>query len=263
MELRDAVVVVTGGGSGIGAALCRRAAREGARGVVVADLDAAAATELAAGLAVPALGIGVDVTDAAQVAELVRRAETELGPVDLLCANAGVALGVGLGADEDWERSWSVNVMGVVHCVRAVLPSMLARGRGHLLVTASAAGLLTNLDTASYSATKHAAVALAEWLAIIHGDDGIGVSCLCPQAVRTPMTAHERPASATLASGALLEPDDVADAVVAALREGRFLVLPHAEVAERERHRTADRDRWLRGMRKWRRQLGVQAGPPA
>jgi NAD(P)-dependent dehydrogenase (short-subunit alcohol dehydrogenase family) len=255
MELRDAVVVVTGGSGGIGAALCRRAAAEGASGVVVADLDGDAASALAASLPVPALGVGLDVTDAGQVAELVRRTEAELGPVDLLCANAGVAVGRGLGEDADWELSWRVNVMGVVTCVRAVLPSMQARGSGHVLVTASAAGLLTNLDTAPYSVTKHGAVALAEWLAMTYGDEGIGVSCLCPQAVRTPMTAGEGAQSATLGAGTMLEPEDVAEAVVVALREGRFLVLPHPEVADRERMRTADRDRWLGGMRRWRRSL--------
>lgn len=250
-------MVVTGGAGGIGAALCRRAAAEGAQGVVVADLDGAAAEALAASLGVPALGAAVDVTDPEALAGLVRRTEAELGPVDLFCANAGVALGRGLGEADDWERSWQVNVMGVVNAARAVLPGMRERGSGHLLVTASAAGLLTNLDTAPYSVTKHGAVALAEWLAVTYGDDGIGVSCLCPQAVRTPMTAGEGGDSATLAAGRVIEPDEVAEAVVVALREGRFLVLPHPEVAERERQRAADRDRWLRGMRRWRRSLLV------
>ena len=255
MELQGKVVVVTGGAGGIGAALCRRSAAEGARGVAVADLDGSAAESVAAALGVPALGAPVDVTDPEQVADLVRRVEAELGPVDLFCANAGVALGRGLGEADDWERSWQVNVMGVVNAARAVLPRMVERGSGHLLVTASAAGLLTNLDTAPYSVTKHGAVALAEWLAITYGDDGVGVSCLCPQAVRTAMTAGEGDESATLAAGRMLEPDEVAEAVVVALREGRFLVLPHPEVAEREQQRAADRDRWLRGMRRWRRSL--------
>jgi NAD(P)-dependent dehydrogenase (short-subunit alcohol dehydrogenase family) len=255
VELRGAVVVVTGGAGGIGAALCRRAAAEGARGVAVADLDGAAAEALAASLGVPAFGAAVDVTDPGALADLVRRTEAELGPVDLLCANAGVALGRGLGKADDWERSWQVNVMGVVNAARAVLPGLRERGSGHLLVTASAAGLLTNLDTAPYSVTKHGAVALAEWLAMTYGDDGIGVSCLCPQAVRTAMTAGEGGDSATLAAGRMIDPDEVAEAVVVALREGRFLVLPHPKVAERERQRAADRDRWLRGMRRWRRSL--------
>ena len=256
MELRGAVVMVTGGSGGIGAALARRAAAEGAAGVAVADLDGERAEALASELGVPALGLRLDVTDRAACVEAVRRAESALGAVDLLCANAGVALGQDLADDDlQWEYSWQVNVLGVLHAVRAVLPGMRERGRGHLLVTASAAGLLTNLDSAPYTVTKHGAVALAEWLAITHGDEGIGVSCLCPQAVDTAMIATEGVGSATLAAGVTLPPEAVADAVVEALREERFLVLPHPEVAERVVHRATDRDRWLRGMRRWRRQL--------
>jgi NAD(P)-dependent dehydrogenase (short-subunit alcohol dehydrogenase family) len=256
VALPGAVAVVTGGAGGIGRALARRFAREGARAVAVADLDEEGARRVAAELDCPvALHAGVDVTDAAAVAALVDRVEREAGPIDLWCSNAGVAVGADLGGDADWERCWQVHVMAHVHVARSLLPRMAARGRGHLLVTASAAGLLTQMDAAPYTVTKHGSVALAEWLAIRYGDDGVTVSCLCPQGVRTAMTAREGADSAVLAAGALLEPEDVADAVVAALADGRFLVLPHPEVAEFERRRAADRDRWLAGMRRLRTRL--------
>ena len=189
MNLQGAVTVVTGGARGIGRAMAERFAAEGARAVVVADLDADGAGRVAAGLACPSpLGVGLDVTDPASVAGLVDRVEDQLGPVDLWCSNAGVALGRDLGADGDWERSFAVHVLAHVHLARVLAPRMAARGRGHLLLTASAAGLLANLDSAPYSVTKHGTVALAEWLAIRWGDAGVGVSCLCPQGVRTAMT---------------------------------------------------------------------------
>ena len=249
------IAVVTGGASGIGRALAERFAREGARAVIVTDIDEEAAGEVAAALEAPAvLGFGLDVTDPAAVESAVDRIETEAGPIDLFCSNAGVALGDGLGSDSDWELSWRVHVMAHVYVARALLPRMEARGEGRFMVTASAAGLLTNMDTAPYSVTKHGAVALAEWLAIRHGSAGVSVSCLCPQGVRTPMTATEGTSAATRAAGAFLEPDAVADTVVAALADGRFLVLPHPEAAEYERRRAADRDRWLAGMRRaWER----------
>jgi NAD(P)-dependent dehydrogenase (short-subunit alcohol dehydrogenase family) len=260
MQLRDAVVVVTGGASGIGQALAERFAREGARALVVADLDQPGARRVAKRLDCPVpLGVGLDVTDQAAVGALVDRVEREVGPIDLWCSNAGVGLGPDLGSDQDWERSWRVHVMAHVHVARALLPRMAARGRGHLLVTASAAGLLTNMDAAPYTVTKHGSVALAEWLAIRHGDEGITVSCLCPQGVRTAMTEREGADSAVLAAGALLEPEDVADAVVEGLADGRFLILPHPEVAQFERRRADDRDRWLTGMRRLRARLRAGA----
>jgi NAD(P)-dependent dehydrogenase (short-subunit alcohol dehydrogenase family) len=269
MELRDAVVVVTGGGSGIGAALCRRFAREGPASVVVADLDRAAAESVADEVAAAlrshggsgsALAVGCDVADEASVDDLVARAGGA-GAVDLFCANAGVATGAGIEAPvEVWERAWQVNVMGHVHAARALLPTWLERGRGHLLTTASAAGLLTNLGDAPYSATKHAAVAFAEWLSITYGDRGIRVSCLCPQGVRTPMLFPDGTDAALAAevvrAQGVLEPEDVADVVVAGLAEERFLILPHPEVADFERNRAGDRERWLRGMRRLQARLG-------
>jgi NAD(P)-dependent dehydrogenase (short-subunit alcohol dehydrogenase family) len=253
MNLQGAVAVVTGGARGIGRALAERFAAEGARAVVVADLDAAGAEQVAAGLACPSpLAAGLDVTDPVAVAALVERVEGEAGPVDLWCSNAGVALGHDLGADEDWERSFAVHVLAHVHVARVLAPRMAARGRGHLLLTASAAGLLASMDSAPYSVTKHGTVALAEWLAIRWGDAGVGVSCLCPQGVRTAMTEGLDPGSAVLAAGPLLEPAEVAEAVVRGLADGRFLILPHPEVATFERRRAADRDRWLAGMRRAR-----------
>ena len=246
MNLQGAVTVVTGGARGIGRALAERFAAEGARAVVVADLDRDRAERVAAGLACPSpLGAG-----------LVDRVEDEVGPVDLWCSNAGVALGRDLGDDGDWERSFAVHVLAHVHLARVLAPRMAARGHGHLLLTASAAGLLTSLDSAPYAVTKHGTVALAEWLAIRWGDAGVGVSCLCPQGVRTAMTEGLGPGSSVLAAGALLEPGEVAGAVVRGLAEGRFLILPHPEVAEFERRRAADRDRWLAGMRRARARLG-------
>jgi NAD(P)-dependent dehydrogenase (short-subunit alcohol dehydrogenase family) len=251
----QAVVVVTGGASGIGRALAERAAAEGARAVVVADRDGAGAAQVAAGLGEVGTPLTLDVTDEAAVARAIEEVTATVGEIDIWCSNAGVATGRGLGTDADWDLGFRVHVLAHVYVARHLLPRMAARGQGHLLITASAAGLLTEMDTAPYSVTKHGAVALAEWLAIEYGDCGVSVSCLCPQGVRTPMTAGFDETSATLAAGALLEPSDVADAVIAAWREGRFLILPHAEVAEYERRRTADRDRWLAGMRRVRARL--------
>jgi NAD(P)-dependent dehydrogenase (short-subunit alcohol dehydrogenase family) len=257
MNLQGAVAVVTGGARGIGRALAERFAAEGAQAVVVADLNGPGAERVAAGLACTSpLGVGLDVTDQAAVARLVDRVEDELGPVDLWCSNAGVARGRDLGGEADWERSFAVHVLAHVHAARALAPRMAARGRGQLLLTASAAGLLTNMDSAPYSVTKHGTVALAEWLAIRWGDAGVGVSCLCPQGVRTAMTEGMDAASSVLAAGPLLEPEEVAEAVVRGLADGRFLILPHPEVATFERRRAADHDRWLAGMRRARSRLG-------
>jgi NAD(P)-dependent dehydrogenase (short-subunit alcohol dehydrogenase family) len=256
MRLDGAVVVLTGAAGGIGAALARRFAAEGAAGLVLADLDGAAVTALAASLA-PAAAIGVecDVTDEAQVRGLVTTAESSFGPVDLFCSNAGITVGTGLDtSDADWRRAWEINVGAHIYAARAVLPGMLTRGSGYLLQTASAAGLLTAVGDAPYAVTKHAAVALAEWLSITYGDQGIKVSALCPQGVRTPMLTSGLEqghvgAVVTAASGRVLTPDEVADAVVAGLADERFLILPHPEVAKYLSRKVSDPDAWLGAMR--------------
>jgi NAD(P)-dependent dehydrogenase (short-subunit alcohol dehydrogenase family) len=254
MELRDKVVVVTGGANGIGAALCRAFAGEGARTVVVADLDGDAAASVAGEIG--GTPVVTDVTVEADVRQLVDRAQEEHGPIDLFCANAGIGTMSGVEAvDEVWRRTWDVNVMAHVYAARALLPGWVARGQGYLLTTASAAGLLTQLGDAPYSVTKHAAVAFAEWVAIHYGDAGVKVSCLCPQGVRTNMLAGAGAAGEALLGANALDPSVVADVVVAGLRDERFLILPHPEVADYERRRADDRDRWLGGMRKLLRRI--------
>jgi NAD(P)-dependent dehydrogenase (short-subunit alcohol dehydrogenase family) len=256
-ELRDTVAVVTGGSGGIGLALAKRFAADGARAVVLIDLDAARAEAAAATVDAPVtLGLGLDVSDEAALAAAVEKVESEIGPIDIYCSNAGVARGRDLGDDEDWDVSHRVHVLAHVYAARSVLPKMVQRGRGHFLITASAAGLLTNMDSAPYTVTKHGSAALAEWLAINHGDSGVTFGCLAPQGVNTAMLGDDgRDHSATRAAGGVLEPEDVAEAVVAAMREGRFLVLPHPEVHMFEQRRAGDRDRWLTGMRKVRAKL--------
>ena len=250
LDLAGAAAVVTGGGSGIGAALASRLASGGAR-VAVVDLDAGRAAAVAAGLP-GAIGLGVDVTDGEAVAAMVERVGAELGAIRVYCSNAGIAAGAGLGEDEDWARSWAVHGMAHVHAARAVLPGMREAGGGAFVVTASAAGLLAMMQSAPYTVTKHASVAIAEYLAIAFGGDGVSVHCLCPQGVNTPMVTggDQRSTSELQAAGRILEPEQVAEDVVAAIEDGRFLVLPHPEVHDYEVGKVADRDRWLRGMRK-------------
>jgi NAD(P)-dependent dehydrogenase (short-subunit alcohol dehydrogenase family) len=250
MKLKDKVVVVTGGANGIGRALCRRFAAEGARGVVVADIEGGAAAAVASEIG--GIAVATDVRREEDVTHAVARATEVYGPIDLFCSNAGIGIPGGVEAsDEDWQRIWEINVRAHIYGARAVLPGMLARGSGYLLQTASAAGLLTQIGSAPYAVTKHAAVALAEWLSMTHGDAGIRVSCLCPQGVRTRMLMGEDMSSTAnfLVEGSV-SPEDVAEAVVKGLDEERFLILPHPEVAEYFRRKADDYDRWLRGMRR-------------
>jgi NAD(P)-dependent dehydrogenase (short-subunit alcohol dehydrogenase family) len=252
MEIRDQVVVVTGGGSGIGRALCQRFAKGGARAVVVADLNRAAAEQTAADIGghARALNVGVE----AEVQRLVAEATHRFGRIDLFCSNAGIIVRADEDAvNADWQRHWDVNVMAHVYAARAVLPQMLARGSGCLLSTASAAGLLSQVNAAPYSVTKHAAVAVAEWLSIAYGDKGIRVSCLCPQGVDTPMLrgAGGTGRKSFLEEGALT-PEQVAECVVEGLRAEQFLILPHAEVLTFFQRKANDYERWLRGMRRLR-----------
>jgi NAD(P)-dependent dehydrogenase (short-subunit alcohol dehydrogenase family) len=258
MELRGRVAVVTGGANGIGRALVERFAAEGARGVVVVDIDEVGVHEVAAGLGDIGLGVVADVGLGGDIARAAARAEEHFDRIDIFCSNAGLGGGGGIDTEDDvWQRLWTVNVMSHLHAARAVLPAMLARGEGYLMNTASAAGLLTNIGNASYSVTKHAAVALAEWLAVTYGDQGIRVSCLCPQGVRTRLLldALDDPASAVVLSQGVIEPSEVADAVVAGLADERFLILPHPEVAEYWQRKAADPDRWLAGMRRLQSQV--------
>jgi NAD(P)-dependent dehydrogenase (short-subunit alcohol dehydrogenase family) len=250
VDLGGKVAVVTGGANGIGRALCRRFAAEGAS-VVVVDLDETGASAVAEEIGGIAVGANVGVE--ADVQAAVHAAEDAHGRIDLFCSNAGIGGGGDVDApDELWQRIWDVNVMAHVYAARAVLPAMVDRGDGYLLHTASAAGLLTNLGNAPYSVTKHAVVALAEWLAITYGDRGIKVSCLCPQGVRTNMLLGglDDLAGAAVAAQGVIEPEEVADAVVATIAEERFLVLPHPEVLDYFQRKASDYDRWLAGMRR-------------
>src|SRR3954447_5623109 len=253
MELAGKVVVVTGGGNGIGRALCRRFAAEGLHGLVIVDRDADAVTAVADELGDTALGLTADVSVEADIVNVVEQTEERFGPIDLFCSNAGIGGGGGIDqTDEVWNDVWGINVMAHVYAARAVVPSMLARGEGYLLNTASAAGLLTNIGNAPYTATKHAAVGLAEWLAITYGDRGIKVSCLCPQGVRTNMlmSLPGNPATEVVLAQGTIEPEELAEAVIDGLRAERFLILPHPEVAEYVQRKFADPDRWLKGMRR-------------
>ncbi len=258
MELDGKVVVVTGGGKGIGEGLVRRFVAEGAR-VLAADVDA----DSVAGVAedTGCLAARADVAVAADLLALVERAETELGPIDLFCSNAGIGPSGGVEmADELWQKTWEINTMAHVYAARACLPGMLARGEGYLLQTVSAAGLLTNLGAAAYSVTKHAALGLAEWLSVTYGDRGIKVSALCPQFVQTDLLRDlaDDPAVAQWVKGATIGVDDVAEAVVRGLAEEKFLILPHPEVETFFQRKAGDYDRWLAGMRKLQASLGLE-----
>jgi NAD(P)-dependent dehydrogenase (short-subunit alcohol dehydrogenase family) len=252
VELPGKHVVVTGAASGIGRACAARFVSEGAR-VVVSDLDADKLRVVADEIG--ATPVPADVGHEAQIVELIAAAEAAHGPTDLFFSNAGVP-GPGGGPeapDEELQRTWEINVMAHVWAARALLPGWIERGEGYLLSTASAAGLLTQVSALGYSITKHAAVALAEWLSITYADAGITVSCLCPQGVRTPMldVALDDPVGAApLLAGGLLEPEDVAAAVVAGVREERFLILPHEDVAKHMALKGAQPERWLSGMRR-------------
>lgn len=277
MEVKDRVAVVTGGASGIGRALCLALAGRGAAAVVVSDADGPGASKVAAeitGRGQAALAVTADVSSEPAVQALTVRAEQEFGRIDLFFSNAGIIVAGGIEVpDQAWSRIWAINVQSHVYVARSVLPGMLARGGGYLMVTASAAGLLTQLGSAPYAVTKHAAVAFAEWLSITYGDRGIGVSCLCPQAVTTnlgatsmrevgalmpptpdtdsvPSAARAGSVSRQASVDGVLSPEQVASSVLAAVADDRFLILPHPEVAIYERRRAEDRDRWLNGMRR-------------
>ncbi len=251
MEVRDKVTVITGAASGIGKALCERFAAEGARAVVAADIDQAGIDSTVDSIKdkTRAIASACDVAQEAQVAELVQVALDEFGHIDLMCSNAGIFTPGGEEVSTAaWQKIWDINLMSHVFAARAVLPSMLARGEGYLLNTASAAGLLSQVGSAPYAVTKHAAVGFAEWLSITYGERGIKVSVLCPQAVRTAMTAGGDGGVAGL--DGMLEPDQLAESVIETLAHERFLVLPHPEVLTYMQRKSGDYDRWLAGMRR-------------
>lgn len=253
MQVRDQVVVVTGGGNGIGRALCQRFAEEGAAGIVVADIDEAAAQRVAGQFG--GLAVRCDVGVEAEIQSLVAQTEAAFGPIDLFCSNAGMTVKGGLDTtDDEWRRMWDVNFLSRMYAARAVVPGMLQRGRGYLLQVASAAGLLTEIGSASYTVTKHADVAYAEWLSVHYGREGIGVSVVCPLGVETDMIDRDDPVHRYLQIKSI-RPEDVAESVIAGLADERFLILPHPEVAEFFQLKTDDHDRWLRGFQRLRQKL--------
>ena len=273
MDISGRIVVITGGGGGIGRAMAAAFAAAGAGAVVVADIDGDAAERVAANVRASgheALGLRCDVSDESDTIAVVDAAVAAYGRIDIFCANAGIVVPGGVEVlDAEWERIWDINVRSHVHAARAVLPAMLERGEGYLITTASAAGLLTQIGSAPYAVTKHAAVALAEWLSITHGEAGIRVSCLCPQGVWTAMTGAPADiddtgadtagagdglesdfAVSTAGRDGMLLPAEVAAAVIEAVGDERFLILPHPVVADYEVRRASERERWLRGMRR-------------
>ncbi|MDG2325497.1 MAG: SDR family NAD(P)-dependent oxidoreductase [Halioglobus sp.] len=260
MDVAGKVIVVTGGANGIGRALCERFHAEGARKVVVADLEESNAQSVALTLGGDAFG--VDVRDESALAAMVAKVEADHGGIDLFCSNAGIIALDGepwwatSAANETWQAMWDIHVMSHVFAARACLPGMLARGKGYFLNTVSAAGLLNQIGDAAYSTTKHAAIGFAESLAITHADDGIGVSALCPQAVATRMIGDNGDGGTAGVDG-VLTPEAVADEVIKGLAEERFLILPHEEVEAYRQNKARDYDRWLGGMRKLRRNMGV------
>ena len=250
MELRDKIIVITGGSGGIGKAMARAFLREGAKAVMLADLNEGLVKQAAAEIGCD--GMACDVTNETQIAALVEATETKHGPIDVFCSNAGAG-GSGLLTDahnDVWQRQWELHVMAHVYAARAVLPGMIDRGSGYLMNTASAAGLLAALGSGPYTVTKAAAVKLAEFLAITHGDDGIAVSVLCPQGVNTAMAPRSLGDGQT---DGIIEPSALADTVVDAMREERFHVLPHPEVEEYVRRKGDNIDRWLHGMQRLRK----------
>jgi NAD(P)-dependent dehydrogenase (short-subunit alcohol dehydrogenase family) len=258
MRIDNAVVVITGAANGIGYALAKRFKAQGVRGLALADLDARKIA--AVSKEIGALGFACDVSQESDIQRVVRETEAAFGPIDLFCSNAGIGLAdpdpnnAASAPDADFQRSWNIHLMAHVYAARALLPQMIARGSGYFLNTVSAAGLLSQIGSATYSASKHAAIGFAECLAITHRDQGIKVSVLCPQAVRTAMIGNE-PEKGSASVDGIISPEEVAEAVIEGLAAERFLILPHPVVAGYMQRKTADYDRWLGGMSKLRRKL--------
>jgi hypothetical protein len=268
VELPGKVAIVTGGGGGIGGAIAQRLVAEGAR-VVVADIDAGSAEQVAASINQPSPGTAVaaagDVSDETFIQHLIDTAAGTFGPVDLYFANAGITGTRGLAADEDvWTRGIDVNLRAHIRAARLLMPAWVERGSGYFVSTASAAGLLTQIGSPMYAVTKHAAVGFAEWLSVTYGNRGVRVSCLCPMGVDTKLLNSGRSSGdasrsaasrAVTAAGEVLAPAVVADVVIEALGDERFLILPHEQVLDMYRQKASDYDRWLRGMRRYQDRL--------
>ena len=247
MEVKDKIIVITGGGSGIGRALAVRFHAEGAKKIVAVDINLSNAEDTAQ--MVDGVAMMADVAVEADIQRVIEDTESTLGPIDLFCSNAGVGMGENIDSpNEEWQTIWDINVMSHVYAARHLVPRMVSRGGGYFLNTSSAAGLLNQIGGAAYGVTKHAAVGFGEWLAIHHKHQGINVSMLCPQAVRTPMTAIDNDAVAAAANNGMIEPEELAETVVEGLRKESFLILPHPVVLDYMRNKTTDYDRWIGGM---------------
>lgn len=248
MQVKDKVAIVTGGSNGIGAALCRRLAQENAKAVVVADIDFQGAKALAGEIG--GMALQCDVASEEEIIGLVRQTEDRFGPVDLFFSNAGIMIqGLLEVSNADWQRIWEINVMSHIYGARAVIPGMLERGSGGFVITASAAGLLSQINSVPYTTTKHAAVGVADNLAINYGDRGVQVAVLCPMAVRSLMTQN---GGGIAALDGMLEADEVAGDVMVALEEGRYMIMPHTRVKDYLQRKAADYDRWVKGMQRLR-----------
>ena len=247
MEVKDKTIVITGGGSGIGRALALRFHAEGAKKIVAVDINLSNAEDTAQ--MVDGVAMVADVAVEADIQRVIEDTESTLGPIDLFCSNAGVGMGENIDSpNEEWQTLWDINVMSHVYAARHLVPRMVSRGGGYFLNTSSAAGLLNQIGGAAYGVTKHAAVGFGEWLAIHHKHEGIKVSMLCPQAVRTPMTAIDNDAVAAAANNGMIEPEELAETVIEELRKESFLILPHPVVLDYMRNKTTDYDRWIGGM---------------
>ena len=252
MQLKDRIIVITGAAGGIGRAMAQRFHKENPKLIVCSDINEAGIRETAQ--SVSGIAIQANVSREADIQHLIETVESKHGPIDLFCSNAGIGVRGGAEVpDEGWQKIWDINVMAHVWAARHLVPRMTARGGGYLLNTSSAAGLLSQIGSAPYAVTKHAAIGFAEWIAITHGDDGIKVSVLCPQAVRTAMTANNQDGVASI--DGMMEPAEVAEACVKAIDAEDFLVLPHPEVLEYMRRKTGDYNRWISGMRKLNRKF--------
>tara|TARA_B100000959_G_scaffold238228_1_gene258050 strand:+ start:91 stop:867 length:777 start_codon:yes stop_codon:yes gene_type:complete len=258
MNIKDKIVVITGGASGIGRAMATRFINDGAKQVVIADVNADGLNEVAAQIG--ARAIATDVSDEAAVKSLIKTTEDDYGQIDLLCNNAGIGSPGGPEVDNEcWEQIWQINVMAHVYAARAALPHMLSRQDGYILNTASAAGLLSQVGSAPYAVTKHAAVGFAEWLALSYGKRGLKVSVLCPQAVRTAMTADNQDGVASI--DGMMEPEVLCESVVEAINAEQFLILPHQEVLGYMQKKTSDYDRWISGMQRLHAKFGDDNWP--